>query len=105
MLSQHQQGYINDKELDLKMRTITERLEHLTGEIRRLALEWNDGAAIQQSLDDFLQTAHRLNERIDTLDPDERTEIIHLMVDRVTVQDDGFRLALALEPGGEIKHA
>jgi len=105
VLSQHQQGYINDKELDLKMRTITERLEHLTGEIRRLALEWDDGAAIQQSLDDFLQTAHRLNERIDTLDPDERTEIIHLMVDRVTVQDDGFRLALALEPGGGIKHA
>ena len=74
VLMQHQQGYITDAELSLKMRGITERLEHLTSEVSQLALERDDSADILKGLDNFLQTTHQIVERIDTMDDAERAD-------------------------------
>ena len=46
VLMQHQQGYIFDTELSLKMQGIEERLEHHLGEFQRLSSEGDDSAAI-----------------------------------------------------------
>ena len=84
----------------MKMQGVNERLEHYSAEVHRLTIDGQHDTEILQGLDDFVATAHQLVERIDTMDHDERAELVRLVVDRVVVKGDGLQVVMALDLAG-----
>lgn len=96
-LGQHAKGYISDGELDLALRNLQERLEMYGEDVQRLERE---AAAFRRDtgvLEDFIATADRLHSRLSTMDDDERSDVLRLLVNRVVVGPNEVQIVLVLD--------
>ena len=85
VLGQHQKGYLTEGELDLKMREIQERNEFHAHELVRMQRELEDAEELIEVLENFMESAADVASRLDTMDMDEKIEVIRLVVDRITI--------------------
>ena len=78
-------GYIDEGELDIRMRSISERQKMVAEEIERMRSHVGDYDAQLEALDNFTAVATAIRNRLPLLDDDERRELICAIVSRVTV--------------------
>jgi DNA invertase Pin-like site-specific DNA recombinase len=95
-LTMFQKGYINDAELDLRMRSITERIEMYAADLEMLEGQTLDYKRQIALLDDFVARTSDIATRLDTMSEDERTEVIRDTVSRIVIHPDVIEVQLML---------
>ena len=95
-LSLFQKGYIDEDELDLRMKSILERSEMYVNDLERIKSEAENFEQRLRVLKDFTMIANRLSDRIDNINESEKQEIIHALVDRIVVREDDIKIELAV---------
>ena len=94
-------GKITEAQLDRQRRFITERLENLRGKIDDYRARQMAGVEKQALADRVVAWAGTVREGLDDLSPEERREILNILLDRVTV-DSGNRINLTMAiPAGD----
>lgn len=93
-----QKGYMSEAELDTRMRGINERADAYAAELLKLESAARDYEQRVAALDEFMQVAERISDRLDDVNADEQTQITHAMVSRVTIGED-VQVKLARGPG------
>lgn len=96
-LSQHAKGYITEPELDLALRGLAERIEMYSEEIERLETETRDYRQYVSTLDRFFERTESVRNRIQDLSEDERTEIIHMIVNKVVIDPMTIKITLIFD--------
>ena len=84
------------------MQSITERLEYFKEELERLKTEAVNMTDVIQTLENFLDAASHISERLDTMTEEERIETVRLLVERVTINEQGVYVTMILDFTGEI---
>ena len=98
-----QKSYITEKELDVRMRSITERLEFHTEQAKQLEAEASQVADRLARLEDFRSTTRQITARLDTMTGAEKVDVVHALVSRVTVVGKGqYQLVLAIDREGTL---
>ena len=88
-------GYVDDGELDVRMKGINERREMHEVELSRLKADVDDYERQRDMLDDFVEVSGRVRDRLDNLTHAERTELMRAMVTKVVVGAD-IQVAMAI---------
>ena len=89
---------MSEAELDTRMRGINERADAYAAELLKLESAARDYEQRVAALDEFMQVAERISDRLDDVNADEQTQITHAMVSRVTIGED-VQVKLARGPG------
>ena len=87
VLTAFQKGYLPESELDIRMRSIGERQEMYEIGLDRMKRQLEDHEANMAKLDDFLERAAEMSERLDGMTIEEKSDIIDALISRVTVLD------------------
>jgi site-specific DNA recombinase len=101
-LLQHQRGYIDDGELDIRMKGTNERIEYFQDELARLEAEATQATKALEILQGWLCEAHHIAARLENLTNVERAEVVRLLVDRVTVSGRETQIRMVLDSKGYV---
>ena len=99
-LLQHQRGYIDDGELDVRMKGINERVEYFQSELAQLETEAADAADALEAVQGWMDAAQHIAARLDSLTDTERAEVVKLLVDRVAVDGKEIQIGMVLDSRG-----
>ena len=98
-LLQHQRGYINDNELDVRMKGINERLEYFQSELTLLETEAAGANQALEAIQGWMDAAQHIASRLDSLTDAERAEVVKLLVDRVAVDGQDIKMRMVFDSG------
>lgn len=84
-LTAFQKGYLEEEELDIRMKSVSERREMFRGELDKMESEFNNIQQRIESIDQFMIQSRELAGNLDDLTDDERDEIIKAVVTKVRV--------------------
>ena len=90
-------GYIDEKELDLRLKGVIEREEYFKAEVVRLEAETAGASRALEALEDYAAMASTLSDRLETMDAEGKAEVVRLLVERVIAHEHGYKIAMALE--------
>lgn len=77
-------GYLDEDELDIRMKSVNERREMYEYDLERIGSEVGDYDSQLALLDDFMAVAEHVRGRIPTLSEDDKAELIDVLVNRIT---------------------
>lgn len=92
-------GYIDERGLEVQLKFIRERKEYYQEEVCRLEREVEAAKRDLAILDDFVAAAGTIRERLSSLGPEGRAEVLKTVLDRVIIDGDRVEVVLALELG------
>ena len=104
-LLQHQRGYINDGELDVRMKGINERMEYFQNELVKLETEAARATEALEAVQGWLDATSHIAARLETLTDVEKAEVVKLLVDRVGVNGKEIQIRMLLEPSGNAAYS
>ncbi|MFB3098011.1 MAG: hypothetical protein ACE1ZZ_04995, partial [Dehalococcoidia bacterium] len=99
-LLQHQRGYINDGELDVRMKGINERIEYFQTELVKLETEAARASESLEAVQGWMDAAQHIAARLETLTNVEKAEVVKLLVDRVAVDGKEIQIRMVLDSTG-----
>ena len=104
-LLQHQRGYIDDGELDVRMKGINERLEYFQTELVKLETEAARATEALEAVQGWLDATSHIATRLESLTDVEKAEVAKLLVDRVGVNGKEIQIRMLLEPSGNATYS
>ncbi len=99
-LLQHQRGYINDGELDVRMKGINERMEYFQNELVKLGTEAARANEALEAVQGWMDATSHIAARLETLTDVEKAEVVKLLVDRVAVNGKAIQIRMVLDSTG-----
>ena len=90
-------GKITEEQLDLQRKFITERLESLSARVDDYRAREASGASKREMAEAVLAWASNVGEGLDELSPEERKDVLQMVVDEVTVdRENNLDITLAI---------
>ena len=99
-LLQHQRGYIEDGELDVRMKGINERMEYFQNELVKLDKEAARATEAVEAVQGWMDATSRIAVRLETLSNSEKAEVVKLLLDRVAVDGKDIQIRMVLDAKG-----
>ena len=90
-------GKITEAQLDHQRKFITERLENLRVQLDEFRVRQASGGEKRALMESVLAWAEKIGEGLDEISPKQRREVIQLVLDEVTIdQNNHVRIPLAI---------
>ena len=96
-------GHIDETDLDVRLKGVDERLEYYQVEVSRLEAGAANANQALEALDNYSGMASTLKDRLETMDESERIGTIRLLVNRVIVEEQGFKIVMALDAFSDVR--